>query len=219
VLSFVGTAEGGPDEVTSLSGNADGPSVNRFTIGLEWLHEIKLNVFRSEGDTMLRLLLLGATAAVTMSMTAAMADNKSDCQNGVAMIEAELKKEHGVVFEDALRKALSFVELNVEKQAWSECIKYIEFVRALLTPSLIDRAIKQQSIPGDHHDGHDAGQGNDQAKTSDDQAKASNKERAASDKPTCEQGEYYWCAKRAGCIKTGTRCQYLQGDFAGDRRQ
>ena len=160
---------------------------------------------------MLRSLLLGATAAVTMSTTAAMADNKSDCQNGVAMIEAELKKEHDEVTLEALRKALSFAELNVEEQAWSECIKWIEFVGYVFTPTQIQRAIEQQSIPGDHHDGHDAGQGNDQAKASD-------KERAASDKPSCEQGRY-WCAKRAGCIKTGTQCQYLQGDFAGDRRR
>ena len=97
---------------------------------------------------MLRSLLLGATAAVTMSTTAAMADNKSDCQNGVAMIEAELKKEHSEVVLEALRKVLSIAELKVEDQAWSECIKYIEFVCALLTPTLIDRAIEQQSIPG-----------------------------------------------------------------------
>jgi hypothetical protein len=171
---------------------------------------------------MLRSLLLGATAAVTISTTAAMADNKSDCQNGVAMIEAELKKEHDEVTLEALRKALSFAELNVEEQAWSECIKWIEFVGYVFTPTQIQRAIEQQSIPGDHHDGHDAGEGNDQAKASDkeraasDKPKASDKERAA-DKPSCEQGRY-WCAKRAGCIKTGTRCQYLQGDFAGDRR-
>jgi hypothetical protein len=185
----------------------------------QWLHEIKLNVFRSEGDTMLRWLLLGATAAVMMSTTAAMADDKSDCQNGIAMIEAELKKEHSETVLEALHKALKFGELNVEKQAWSKCIKYIEFARTMLTPTLIQRAIEQQSHPGDHHDGHDAGQGNDQAKTSGDQAKASDKERAASDKPPCEQGGYYWCAKRAGCIKTGTQCQYLRGDFAGDRRR
>jgi hypothetical protein len=165
---------------------------------------------------MLRSLLLGATAAVTMSMTAAMADDKSDCQNGIAMIEAELKKESSEVVSEALHKALSFAELNVEKQAWSKCIKYIEFAHAMLTPTLIERAIKQQSTPGDHHDGHDAGEGNDQAKRPVDQAKASDKERAASYKPPCEQGEY-WCAKRAECIKSGTPCRYLHSDFGLDR--
>ena len=136
---------------------------------------------------MLRSLLLGATAAVTISTTAAMADNKSDCQNGVAMIEAELKKEHSEVVLEALRKVLSIAELKVEDQAWSECIKYIKVVRDVLTGA----------------------EGNDQAKASD-------KERAASDKPSCEQGRY-WCAKRAGCIKTGTQRQYLQGNFGEGR--
>jgi hypothetical protein len=48
-----------------------------------------------------------------------------------------------------------------------------------------------------------------------DQAKASDKKHALSDKPLqpCEQGRY-WCAKRAECIKTGTRCRYLQDDGA-----
>ena len=39
---------------------------------------------------MLRSVLLIATAAVMMSATAAKADNKSDCQKGLAMIKAEL---------------------------------------------------------------------------------------------------------------------------------
>ena len=40
------------------------------------------------------VLLPAAAAAVTMSATAAMADNKFDCQKGVAMIKSELKKKH-----------------------------------------------------------------------------------------------------------------------------
>ena len=43
---------------------------------------------------MLRSVLLAVTSAVLMSTTAAMADDKSDCKKGVAMIKAELKKKH-----------------------------------------------------------------------------------------------------------------------------
>jgi hypothetical protein len=136
-----------------------------------------------------------------MSTTAVMVDNKSDCQNGVAMIEAELKKEHDEVVLETLRKALSFTELNVEQQAWSECIKYIKWVRDVLRPTPFSGG---------------GVEGNDQAKTSDDQAKASDNERAASDKPPCEQGRY-WCAKRAECIKSGTPCRYLHSDVGRDR--
>jgi hypothetical protein len=41
----------------------------------------------------MRAVLLPVAAAVTMSATAAMADNKSECQKGIAMIKAELKEE------------------------------------------------------------------------------------------------------------------------------
>jgi hypothetical protein len=41
----------------------------------------------------MRSVLFPLAAAVMMSATAAMADNKSDCQKGVAMIKAELKKK------------------------------------------------------------------------------------------------------------------------------
>ena len=43
---------------------------------------------------MLRSALLAATGVAIISATPAMADNKSDCQQGVAMIKAELKKKH-----------------------------------------------------------------------------------------------------------------------------
>jgi hypothetical protein len=42
----------------------------------------------------MREALLPLAAAVMMSATAAMADHKSDCQKGIAMIKAELKKKH-----------------------------------------------------------------------------------------------------------------------------
>jgi hypothetical protein len=42
----------------------------------------------------MRSVLLPVAASVMMSATAAFADNKSDCQKGVAMIKAKLKKKH-----------------------------------------------------------------------------------------------------------------------------
>lgn len=82
---------------------------------------------------MLRSLLLGATAAVTMSTTVAITDDKSNCQIGVAMIKAELKKEHPKPVLETLRKALSDAELEVEEKDWSECMNYIKFARAALS--------------------------------------------------------------------------------------
>jgi 3-methyladenine DNA glycosylase AlkC len=81
---------------------------------------------------MLRSILLAATAVVTMSTTAVMADDKSDCQKGVAMIKAELKKQHPAPVLETLRKALSDVELEEAEADWSECLKYVKTARAAL---------------------------------------------------------------------------------------
>jgi hypothetical protein len=61
----------------------------------------------------MRAVLLPVAAAVMTSATAAMADNKSDCQKGIAMIKAELKKKHPAPVLLTLRKALSDAETEV----------------------------------------------------------------------------------------------------------
>ena len=81
---------------------------------------------------MLRSVLLAATAAVMMSPIVAMADNKSDCQKGVAMIKAELKKKHPAPVLVTLRKALSDAETEVIEADWSECMDHIKTARAAL---------------------------------------------------------------------------------------
>jgi uncharacterized protein YqgV (UPF0045/DUF77 family) len=81
---------------------------------------------------MLRSRLIAATAAVMVSATAALADNKSDCQKGVAMIKAELKKKHPEPMLSTLRKALSDAETEVIEADWSECMDHIKTARAAL---------------------------------------------------------------------------------------
>ena len=78
----------------------------------------------------MRSVLLPVAAAVMMSATAAMADNKSDCQKGVAMIKAELKKKHPAPVLLTLRKALSDAETEVIEEDWSECMDDIKTARA-----------------------------------------------------------------------------------------
>jgi 3-methyladenine DNA glycosylase AlkC len=82
---------------------------------------------------MLRSVLLAAMAAVMMSASAAMADNKSDCQKGVAMIKAELKKKHPEPVLATLRMALSDAEGEVIEEDWSECMDHIKTARAALS--------------------------------------------------------------------------------------
>ena len=80
----------------------------------------------------MRSFLLLAAAAVTMNATAALADNKSDCQKGVAMIKAELKKKHPSHVLVTLRKALSNAETEVIEEDWSECMDHIKTAQAAL---------------------------------------------------------------------------------------
>jgi len=81
---------------------------------------------------MLRSVLLAVMSAVLMSTTAAMADDKSDCKKGVAMIKVELKKKHPEQVLVSLRNALSDAELEEAEEDWSDCMKYIKTARAAL---------------------------------------------------------------------------------------
>ena len=59
-----------------------------------------------------------------------MADNKSDCQKGIAMIKTELKKKRPAPVLLTLRKALSDAETEVIDEDWSECMDHIKTARA-----------------------------------------------------------------------------------------
>jgi uncharacterized protein YqgV (UPF0045/DUF77 family) len=81
---------------------------------------------------MLRSVLLAALTVVMVSTNPAMANNKSDCQKGVAMIKAELKRKHPEPVLVTLRKALSDAQTEVIEADWSECMDYIKTARAAL---------------------------------------------------------------------------------------
>jgi hypothetical protein len=81
---------------------------------------------------MLRSFLLALTSAVLMSTATARANDKSDCQKGVAMIKAELKKKHPERVLVTLRSALSDAELEEAEGDWSDCMKYVKTARAVL---------------------------------------------------------------------------------------
>jgi len=78
----------------------------------------------------MRAVLLPVAAAVMMSATATIADNNSDCQKGIAMIKAELKKKHPAPVLLILRKALSDAGTEVIEEDWSECMNHIKTARA-----------------------------------------------------------------------------------------
>jgi hypothetical protein len=80
----------------------------------------------------MRPVFLLAAAAVMISATPAMADNKSDCQKGVAMIKAQLNKKHPAPVLATLRKALSDAQSEVIEEDWSECLDHVKTARAAL---------------------------------------------------------------------------------------
>jgi hypothetical protein len=80
----------------------------------------------------MRSILLLTAAAAMMSATAAMADNKSNCEKGVAMIKVELTKKHPAPVLATLRKALSDAQTEAIEEDWSECLDHIKTARTAL---------------------------------------------------------------------------------------
>ena len=64
-----------------------------------------------------------------------MADKKSDCQKGVAMIKVELGKKHPEAVLAILRSALKDAEGEVIEEDWSECLDVIRPARVALAGS------------------------------------------------------------------------------------
>jgi hypothetical protein len=76
--------------------------------------------------------------AVILSASAAFAQNstgdawKSECIQGVAMIKAELKKQHPPAVHEQLQKALDRANIEVTENDWVECRQYIAEARTAL---------------------------------------------------------------------------------------
>jgi hypothetical protein len=81
---------------------------------------------------MLRAMMFLAAFIIFAGMNPALADWKSDCLNGVAMIKAELKKKHPQPVLDQLQKALDRVQIEVMENDWVECREYIAAARKAL---------------------------------------------------------------------------------------
>lgn len=77
-------------------------------------------------------LVLSIATALTIISTAALADDKSDCQKGVAMIKSELARKHPESVLAKLRSALGDAEGEVKEEDWPECLDAIKPARAAL---------------------------------------------------------------------------------------
>ncbi len=87
---------------------------------------------------MARALVIAAIAVSAACTSAAFAQNttgdawKSECIQGVAMIKAELRKQHPPQVRDQLQKALDRANIEVTENDWSECRQFIAEARAAL---------------------------------------------------------------------------------------
>jgi hypothetical protein len=82
---------------------------------------------------MLRVMMFFASFIIVVSGThPALADLKSDCLNGVALIKAELKKKHPQAVLDELKRALDRVQIEIAENDWVECRQYVAAARNVL---------------------------------------------------------------------------------------
>jgi hypothetical protein len=81
---------------------------------------------------MVRAMMFLATSIIFAGANPALADWKSDCLNGAAMIKAELKKKHPQPVLDQLQKALDRVQIEMMENDWVECREYIAAARNAL---------------------------------------------------------------------------------------
>jgi hypothetical protein len=66
---------------------------------------------------------------LAFAVSPALADAKSDCQRGIAMIKSEIAKKHPTEVRERLKKALSDAQNEEFENDWSECKDYIAEAR------------------------------------------------------------------------------------------
>jgi hypothetical protein len=82
--------------------------------------------------TMIRTLLVAVIFAGFVSATPALADQKSDCLKGEAMLKREMKKKHSQSVQDQLKQALDNVGTEIMESDWPECVGYVAKARQVL---------------------------------------------------------------------------------------
>nr|WP_155931932.1 histidine kinase [Methylopila sp. 73B] len=67
-------------------------------------------------------VLAAAIAAMTLGAGAARADDAAECDQGIAMIEAEQAKTHPAPVADALKTALRVAKREKGEKEYDECL-------------------------------------------------------------------------------------------------
>jgi len=77
-------------------------------------------------------LMLIMVLSIGLGARPALADQKSECLRGVAMIKAALTKKHPEDVRERLRQALANAQNEVVENDWSECASFISQARSAL---------------------------------------------------------------------------------------
>jgi len=71
-------------------------------------------------------LFVAAIVAFLLVPVRAFADAEQDCEKGIAMLKAELKKKHPKQVRDQLQKALKDAQKEDEDGDWEECVDAVK---------------------------------------------------------------------------------------------
>ena len=73
-----------------------------------------------------------AAALLVLAASPALADNKSDCTQGIRAVKAQMKKKLPQAARDEAAKALSKAEDEVVENDWGECVEFVNRAKAAL---------------------------------------------------------------------------------------
>ena len=80
----------------------------------------------------MKAMLVSIAALLAVATSPALADNKSDCMQGVRAVKAQMKKKMPEAARAEAAKALAKAEDEVTENDWGECVDYVNQAKSAL---------------------------------------------------------------------------------------
>jgi hypothetical protein len=80
----------------------------------------------------MRSMTASIIAALLLAASPALADNKSDCMQGIRSVKAQMKQKHPQPARDEAAKALAKAEDEVVENDWGECVDFVNRAKSAL---------------------------------------------------------------------------------------
>jgi len=80
----------------------------------------------------MKAMLVSIAALLAVATSPALADNKSDCLQGVRAVKAQMKKKLPQAAHDEAAQALAKAEEEVVENDWGECVDYVNQAKSAL---------------------------------------------------------------------------------------